>query len=80
MKIHDLKLHETTLILSKKDPQIGASITDSDLTTTVTRVPGGWIYTVIIASHNVLTKSAAVSQTFVPYSEEFKNELQNDAN
>lgn len=69
--IYELELHEFTVIQNSQH----ASMTSSG-NTTVTRVPGGWIYRFVITKSGGLDKNggnaAALSSTFVPYNEEFK--------
>lgn len=55
--IYDLKLHQATFI-DDTDPPQGRTI--------VTRVPGGWLY-------SIPAPDARRRHVFVPYSDEFKN-------
>jgi hypothetical protein len=69
--IYELELHEFTVLQNS----LHASMTSGG-NTTVIRVPGGWIYRFVISKSGGLDKAGgnaiALSSTFVPYHEEFK--------
>ena len=59
--IYDLKLHETTVV--------DTITNDAGIqTTSVMKVPGGWIYRTSV----LINGSLGESTTFVPYDKEFK--------
>lgn len=62
-KIYNLDLHEVLVI----EESIGKRST-----MTVTRVPGGWIYTTSGVSRGSNEVSFGVTSTFVPFDDEFK--------
>jgi len=58
MNLHEMKLHETTII---------------DSYTEAMRVPGGWRYITTVECSGDSETSISTTSTFVPYSKEFSN-------